>query len=751
VCRYHTQLTYERGGEFRIPDTGRSWRSSLELSPGLSRPDNKGYLLNAGHLVIRCLRTAGRMNVPESLTASIPAPIDYLSLTSLNDGIFLIGSLDSGVTIFNQQIRALNLIWALDRTYRLRSASAIAVVGGGIAGLTAAMALRKIFSLDPDPARRTITVFEKRSVLCPLQRGCATRWVHPHIYDWPKPGSTNPSAGLPIMNWREGRASDVATTIIGEWEAKQPDEPKVDEWRNLRYIKIHHAAKEVEWVGEQFVDGSTSPQVRGDKQKFDIIILAIGFGEECPSSKYPVVSYWRNETHGQPDLSGRQQRYLISGTGDGGLIDLLRLRIADFREDQIGLQLAPEREPRYKAIQELRNAYYEGPLAQRAELFDRARDLGRKFDLIHVIKKRLRADTVASLQIKNGQRVSDAFGGKSSFLNRFLVSLLFEAGGFSPRFGDLDSSVDMDAFDGVIVRHGTNNLDHLKSIFSEDISKLLTTLQEKRAGTSVPQNIGFWETGWPLDRKSGSGPGSPKRDYVPEATIAVSSAFVSALAPVFSRPGSSYRATLHRVVAMHGRTEVHLQQIAHYHGPRAGNGSGVVGRLFKVQDAAIGLAARTGRVLMTQALDQSDDESRRLLCEDMRHLNGDGWDPQRMASDVAAVFACPLIRLIDSGSKGIATREVVAVLFADSTEARAFDEETVTEIVAACEEFGRYLQRVAQGAVPELISVKSRESYALPVTDGAVGVFDNLSILKPSTLPPPRVAIEYLNLEWRVA
>jgi hypothetical protein len=145
---------------------------------------------------------------------STPTPTDYLAVTSLTPDIFLIGLLYSGVTIFNQQVRALNLIWALDHAKRLESASAIAVVGGGIAGLTAAMALRKIFSSSPGSPHRTVTLFEKRSVLCPLQRGCATRWVHPHIYEWPEEGSTNPSAGLPVTNWRAGRAADVATGIV---------------------------------------------------------------------------------------------------------------------------------------------------------------------------------------------------------------------------------------------------------------------------------------------------------------------------------------------------------------------------------------------------------------------------------------------------------------------------------------------------------------------------------------------------------
>jgi hypothetical protein len=364
------------------------------------------------------------MNTHVSRAGSAPTPTDYLAVTSLTDNIFLIGLLDSGVTIFNQQVRALNLIWALDRADKLRPASSIAVVGGGIAGLTAAMALRQIFSLTADSSRRTVTLFEKRSVLCPLQRGCATRWVHPHIYDWPEPISTNPSAGLPIMNWRAGRASDVAARIVTQWEDEPPHHAvQLEQWRNLRHLKIDHMSREVEWIGERFVDGATFPEVFGDKRPFDIIILAIGFGDELGSSKHRALSYWRNETYGQPDLSGRQRRYLVSGTGDGGLIDLLRLRIADFREDRIGYQLAPEGSREYKAIQGLRVTYYREPSSQGADLFDRARKLGRELHLVDSIKRRLRADTLVSLQIHKGRSVSDAFRGKSIILRQSVSSL----------------------------------------------------------------------------------------------------------------------------------------------------------------------------------------------------------------------------------------------------------------------------------------------------------------------------------------
>jgi hypothetical protein len=677
-----------------------------------------------------------------------PTPSEYLAVTSLTDNIFLIGLLDRGVTIFNQQIRALNLIWALDHDGRLRSAQDIAVVGGGIAGLTAAMALRKIFALT-DSSRRRITLFEKRSVLCPLQRGCATRWVHPHIYDWPKPISTNPSAGLPIMNWRAGRASDVAAWVVTQWEDEPADDAvKLEQWRNLRYLKIHHKSHEVEWVGEQYSDAAP-PRVRGDKRQFDIIILAIGFGDERRSLRHGGDSYWRNETLGQPDLTDRQQRYVVSGTGDGGLIDLLRLRIADFREDRIGHQLAPEDSKEYKEIQRLRDKYYDPPSAQGTQLFDQARELGQELGLIEHIKKRLRADTMASLQIRSGRRVSDAFYGKSSFANRFLVSLLFDAGGFSPLFGDVETE-NTDGYE-VIIRHGTNTRDHLTSVFSEDISVPLADLERKRDQKSfIEQPAEHWETGWPFDRETGSGFGSPKRDYVPEATIAVSSAFVSALAPVFSARGGDYRATLHRIITTQAATEeVHLQQIAQYHGPRAKPESSVkvVGRLFKIGDGVIGLAARTGRVLTTRHSDRPIDECRELLRVDMKLLGGEKWDPRRMDNEVSSLLACPLIYTSANGDDSVEARKVVAVLFADSTKVGAFDEDTVAKIVTACKEFGKYLHSIVQSKPHELFSVKSQATYNL-ADDSAGGDFGRFSLLTGSPTPPPRIPVEYINLDW---
>ena len=55
-------------------------------------------------------------------------------------GIYLIGSLERGVTVYSQQTRAHNLIWALWELQKngRRALGRVAIVGGGITGLTAA-------------------------------------------------------------------------------------------------------------------------------------------------------------------------------------------------------------------------------------------------------------------------------------------------------------------------------------------------------------------------------------------------------------------------------------------------------------------------------------------------------------------------------------------------------------------------------------------------------------------------------------
>jgi hypothetical protein len=107
-------------------------------------------------------------------------------------------------------------------------------------------------------------------------------------------------------------------------------------------------------VGEQreFRDGTSKPDLSsvGSSEEFDIVVLAIGFGPE----KENQLSYWRNESYAQPSLAERRTTFLISGQGDGAMIDLLRVRISQYRQDRILADLFGDKHALVKRLESLR-------------------------------------------------------------------------------------------------------------------------------------------------------------------------------------------------------------------------------------------------------------------------------------------------------------------------------------------------------------------------------------------------------------
>jgi hypothetical protein len=82
----------------------------------------------------------------------------------------------------------------------------------------------------------------------------------------------------------------------------------------------------------------------GKKQSFlryaDVLILAVGFGVELEEDSQS--SYWADDSIDGSFLTNRNgQKWLVSGCGDGGLTDLIRLCIRRFRHEKI-LSLFPD-------------------------------------------------------------------------------------------------------------------------------------------------------------------------------------------------------------------------------------------------------------------------------------------------------------------------------------------------------------------------------------------------------------------------
>ncbi len=400
----------------------------------------------------------------------------------VSDQIYLLGGLARGLTVFDQQVRAHNLAWAL---WRLMEGGRtppvgtkrIAVVGGGIAGLTAtACLLARAESFE-------VTLFEERWDLCPLQQGSDTRWVHPHIYRWPEHGSRAPDASLPVLNWTEGRASDVSREILegfGRYAAEYGKD-RLQLYLGLNHLRIDAGERAIEWMGREGERSGAyvqSGDPHGSKCGFDAIVLATGFGlEEGTDGVGGSASYWRNDRLGQPELSGSRRTHLISGFGDGALVDLCRLTIERFRQDTILYELfgddleVLEDELRDHLAGDFgrtsANVYdmLEGSLSDRSKgLFDEARKR---------LLTRLRKDTIvvlhASGRENSNSSLKDLFGPHSSFLNRMLLYLLYRCGGFVLVMGDLEAARrEFDVRDERVVRrYGADTMKALLELFSD--------------------------------------------------------------------------------------------------------------------------------------------------------------------------------------------------------------------------------------------------------------------------------------------
>jgi hypothetical protein len=420
------------------------------------------------------------------------------------NGLYLIGSLEPGVTVFGQQVRAHNIVWALaelERHGKCPSIKTIAIVGAGIAGLTAAAGALGLF---PD-AR--IVLLERSIDLCSIQQGCDTRWLHPRIYHWPQPESRNPSASLPLLNWREGRASDVADRILrsfarylGYYRPKEPDrEHPLVIYLGVEHLRIESNTRRIEWVGRRGIPKDAfvrTGDAEGRGEVFDCILLALGFGAEDSAEAYATPSYWRNEKLAQPRLDGGVQSYVISGYGDGALVDLCRLTIERFRQDRILEDLFGTE---MKSVETRL-----GVVAQRARtehIFPLLRDLEDAIlqKPLEELRKRIRKDTKVFLHLAGKGQVNsaiqDVFGPSSSFTNRLLLYLLYRCGAFAPRFDNLRTITKEReiAPDRVICRYGPKTMEHILGVFI-DSGVVEDRLKEIRSAHSQ-EPVFEWEPG----------------------------------------------------------------------------------------------------------------------------------------------------------------------------------------------------------------------------------------------------------------
>lgn len=413
-----------------------------------------------------------------------------------NNNIYSIGLADTLVTIHSQQIRALCLGKLLDEyvnSNSLLTRENVCIIGGGIAGLTVALALAKY-------GWRDINIIERLPDLLGLQNGCDTRWVHPHIINWPDIGSDSIFSDSGDLSWTASTASNVAYEIEQKWMKHINTIINKTPGHNGRPVKIistHvgvsyiHGTIEpnrcsIEWVRDSRIrhlgfKGSTVKN--SDIKDYKHIILATGFGIEQNSKN----SYWRNEDIGQIHIDGIQKGYLISGLGDGAISDLIRLTTKNFRPDRAITQISQINSLKDNLMDIKNDKNHQKDLMsllikERNKTKNESKEKWNR--LLKYFEQMKREDTKVFLHHNSNDGFSSAFNkSPASFLNRFLLFILYQNGMFqyieTPHLKNSRHTSQSTTFDyikkftenhdikpeNIIIRHGANRIDIVKNIF----------------------------------------------------------------------------------------------------------------------------------------------------------------------------------------------------------------------------------------------------------------------------------------------
>ncbi len=148
-----------------------------------------------------------------------------------------------------------------------------------------------------------------------------------------------------MLNWTQGVAKTVVEQVRSEWESLV--EPlNIDVRCDVTEIGVHRldgARHLVTWNGDQLENrdaaawGARTGR-RMHSRAFDVVMLTTGFGVETKSENFQDVrSYWTADGVNEEDRYRIRphRNVLISGTGDGGLIDALRYSFRDFRHEAV--------------------------------------------------------------------------------------------------------------------------------------------------------------------------------------------------------------------------------------------------------------------------------------------------------------------------------------------------------------------------------------------------------------------------------
>lgn len=271
---------------------------------------------------------------------------------------FVLGTFDTRVSFISQQTRAFTLVEALHATGVLKKGSTVGIIGGGVAGVTAASAalLRGYH----------VALFEKKGNWMSIQAGGKHRYLLPYVLDWPDPGCNETSAVLPALSWDANDAKRVIFDLRQRFgEVKKAFDQSLT-------VHMPATVKEVFSVGDTVWIVHTGPEQR---TPVNVLIVSAGFGTDRPAELPEATpGYWdyKVDQLDRLDPNGNVRQVLVSGNGDGALIDLARAALCLTGDDG-----KPRAFQHGRAMDRLLNHPRLGDLAVRMQELDETVDAGQ--------------------------------------------------------------------------------------------------------------------------------------------------------------------------------------------------------------------------------------------------------------------------------------------------------------------------------------------------------------------------------------
>jgi hypothetical protein len=626
-------------------------------------------------------------------------PEDYLELFKISDYKYIIGVFESGQTFYKQQIRALNIFDALKKTGKIPEEKdfTVAIIGGGIAGLTfAAASLKSGFE---------VILFEQGSQTLNIQAGCTTRDIHPYLYDWPSAFSTQTRTDLPVLNWHHDTAGNVVKSIKNEFAKIVMSADAIRQASYQEYCSVKELNVNERTSGKKFeLTGKTESRYGGDNihHYADIVIYAIGYGvEKGISGGNKSESYWRDTSVKQDDLS--KCNYIIQGTGDGALIDLFSILIRDFsyesfleilHANEAGKRLFERlvniRDKRINSEVKLPDDFYEAefskiPKSEFQYIFD-AYDSKKMF-------AKLDASVNVYLFGKKKTFHEILHYNSISFINAFIASILFR---YQKFLYASDLHIKNPKYDGKTIPKNRKIIRRIGTDKKAVISKVGFTLVEKRRISTIAkkQNTsaihGIVRPQWEDDAFNKYFGERGHLHHLSKKTKSLCSVFTDILGGSLEdfyqgREKNQYkkkevnnkvlRVTMHRVLSIDG--DLKYQMLTPYapliKGPKREDHK--VGTIYNIDKGNVAYTIRTGAPLWVKNTNQ--DEFDKL----MKDLNVVKRYDKKYSPK--AILTIPIIAKYHGAksSKVEPFDSTNAVIYIDSSEVDFFDDPNVRNMI----------------------------------------------------------------------